>query len=221
MSLKTLMLLRGKIPWQPQPRRLERAQRFPKADLLPCLQPEVEVLRGLKDEHNSRAQVEFTQVLALAHGNALLVGMCYKAQVIVGTLAVSGTVCVQVLEARRKRLLSFVACPHPLPAQKNSRDTILGQRSITNCQSRYLLRPGWGGVCQTHSSLSINCARLAPAALITAKGEHARFSHPSHFCPSARPVFAFDHGPWQKQHIRSEVGALTSPAISREQEVRD
>lgn len=96
------MLLCGKIPWQSQPRGLEGAQCFPKADLLPCLQPEVEVLGCLKDEHNGGAQVELAKGLALSHENALLVGMCYKAQVIVGALAVPGAVCVQVLGARRK-----------------------------------------------------------------------------------------------------------------------
>lgn len=112
------MLLCGKIPWEPQPRRLEGAQCFPKADLLPCLQPEVEVLGGLKDEYNGGAQVELAQVLALAHGNTLLVGMCYKAQVIVGTLAVPGAVCLQVLRAGSKRVISLVAWPQPSPARR-------------------------------------------------------------------------------------------------------
>lgn len=50
--LKTLMLLCGKILWQPQPRGLEGAQCSCKADLLFCLQPQVEVLGCLEDEHD-------------------------------------------------------------------------------------------------------------------------------------------------------------------------
>ena len=46
------MLLCGKILWQPQPRGLEGAQCSCKADLLFCLQPQVEVLGCLEDEHD-------------------------------------------------------------------------------------------------------------------------------------------------------------------------
>ena len=67
------MLLCGKILWQPQPRGLEGAQCSCKADLLFCLQPQVEVLGCLEDEHDGGAQVELAQGLTLAHGNALLV----------------------------------------------------------------------------------------------------------------------------------------------------
>lgn len=70
------MLLCGKIPWQPQPRGLEGAQCFPKADLLPCLQHEIEVLGCLKDEHDGGAQVELSKGFALSHENAFLVGVC-------------------------------------------------------------------------------------------------------------------------------------------------
>lgn len=106
-----------KDPLAATPKGLEGAQCFPKADLLSCLQPEVEVLGRLKDEHNGGAQVELSKGLALAHGNALLVGMSYEAQVIVGALAVPGAVCVQVLGARRKKLISIVTCPQPCPAR--------------------------------------------------------------------------------------------------------
>lgn len=67
------MLLCGKILWQPQPRGLEGAQCSCKADLLFCLQPQVEVLGCLEDEHDGGAQVELAQGLTLVHGNALLV----------------------------------------------------------------------------------------------------------------------------------------------------
>lgn len=69
---------------------LEGAQSLPKSDFLSCFQLEVEVLGGLKDEHDGGAQVELAQVLALAHGDALLVGVCHEAEVVVGALAVAG-----------------------------------------------------------------------------------------------------------------------------------
>lgn len=86
---------------------LEGAQGLPKSDFLSCFQLEVEVLGGLKDEHNGGTQVELAQVLALAHGDALLVGTCHEAEVVVGALAVSWAVCVQVLGEARGR-----ACRH-------------------------------------------------------------------------------------------------------------
>lgn len=76
---------------------LERAQSLPESDFLSRFQLEVEVLGGLEDEHNGGAQVELAQVLALAHGDALLVHVRHEAEVIVGALAVPWAVCVQVL----------------------------------------------------------------------------------------------------------------------------
>lgn len=154
------MLLCGKIPWQPQPRGLEGAQCFPKEDLLPCLQPEVEVLRCLKDEYNGGAQVELAKGLTLAHGNALLVGMCYKAQVIVGTLAVTGAVCVQVLGVRRKKLISLVVCLSSTLPRQGAETAFQGKGlSLTNTPSTRCDpdKEGQGS--------DIHAARLVPAAV--------------------------------------------------------
>jgi hypothetical protein len=110
-----------KDPLAATTKRTKGAQCFPKADLLSCLQPQVEVLGCLEDEHDGGAQVELAQGLTLAHGNALLVGVC------VGALAVPGAVCVQVLGARRKKLISLLACLQPCPAQV-AETSLSGQR---------------------------------------------------------------------------------------------
>lgn len=98
---------------------LEGAQSLPKSDFLSCFQLEVEVLGGLKDEHDGGAQVELAQVLALAHGDALLVGVCHEAEVVVGALAVAWAVGVQVLGEVEAECVDLkhtsAAIPNPVP----------------------------------------------------------------------------------------------------------
>lgn len=89
---------------------LEGAQSLSESDFLSRFQLEVEVLGGLEDEHDGGAQVELAQVLALTHGDALLVGVCHEAEVVVGALAILWAVCVQVLGEARCR-----ACQYLLP----------------------------------------------------------------------------------------------------------
>lgn len=125
---KTLTFLFGKDSSAATARKeaLEGAQSLPESDFLSRLQLEVEVLGGLKDEHDGGAQVELAQVLALAHGDALLVGVCHEAEVVVGALAVPRAVCVQVLgEVRGQSMWSPAPCtlnthlvPVPNPARK-------------------------------------------------------------------------------------------------------